>query len=54
MKIFKIEAEGDVVYIRADDQDSARIRLTAAMGPIPESLLTWTEVKKLPPGEEYL
>lgn len=54
MKIFKVEAEGDVVYIQAKDESYARQRLTEVMGAIPDSLVKYTVVKKLPKGEEFL
>jgi len=53
-KIFKVEAEGDTMYINADNLDQAKYRLLKMVGPIPESLLTWTEVSELPKGEEFL
>ncbi len=52
--IFKVEAEGDTVYIEAVDKDEAKARLTEIMGPIPASLLKWSTVAKLPKGEELL
>ena len=52
--IFKIDAEGDTVYIEAEDKKAALARLTEVMGPIPESLLKWSSVSKLPKGEELL
>lgn len=52
--IFKIEAEGDVVYVEAVDKAAATVRLTEIMGPIPASLLKWSSVDKLPKGEELL
>ncbi len=54
MKIWKCEAAGDTVYIEATSLDAARKHLFAMMGTIPESMLKWTEVKKLPKGEEFL
>jgi len=54
MKIYKITAEGDVVYVKAADRVAAYARLIALMGPIPQSLLTYEEVPKLPEGEEFL
>lgn len=53
-KIFKVEAEGDTMYIGADDQNGARMKLTEAIGQIPESMLSWSEVPTLPDGEELL
>jgi hypothetical protein len=54
MKIFKVEAQGDTLYILARTQEEAKIELSEKIGYIPESLLTWSEVKKLPKGEEFL
>lgn len=54
MKIFKVEACGDVLYIKAPHQSDALRKLEEKMGPIPSSLLKWSEVKKLPKGEEFL
>ena len=53
-KIFKVEAEGDTMYINADNLDQAKYRLLKMVGPIPESMLTWTEASELPKGEEFL
>jgi len=52
--IYKIEAEGDTIYVEADNRQQALERLTEFCGPIPEQLLTITTVKKLPKGEELL
>jgi hypothetical protein len=54
LKIFKVEAQGDTLYIQAKNKVAASEYLTDTMGEIPESLLTWTEVKSLPEGEELL
>lgn len=54
LKIFKVEAQGDVLYIQANHQSDALRQLEESMGPIPSSLLTWSEVVKLPEGEEFL
>lgn len=53
-KIFKVEAEGDTVYIQAPDKSSARERLFKFTGEIPDSWLTWSEVDSLPEGEAFL
>ncbi len=53
-KIFKVEAQGDTLYIQAPTQEDAHIQLSEKIGYIPESLLVWSEVKKLPKGEEFL
>ncbi len=54
-KIFKCEAQGDTrMYFKAVTVDDARVRLIEVTGEqIPEELLTWTEVDKVPEGEEY-
>lgn len=54
MKIWKCEAMGDVIYIQAADKAAARARLFEVMGPMPDSILSWSEVKTLPEGEEFL
>lgn len=54
MEIWKVEAEGDTLYIHANNQHDASQQLKHAMGPIPASLLTWTKIDALPEGEEYL
>jgi hypothetical protein len=54
MPIFKVEAEGDTVYIKAKNLRAAQDRFTSFMGEIPSGLLTWTEVPELPEGEEFL
>jgi hypothetical protein len=54
LKIFKVEAQGDVLYIQAEHQADALCKLEEAMGPIPSHLVTWSEVAKLPANEEFL
>jgi hypothetical protein len=55
MKIFKIDAQGDTVYVQAESEADALKRLDAAgMGEIPRSMLTLTVVKALPKDEEFL
>jgi hypothetical protein len=54
MKIFKVEAEDDTLYIEAANFQAASDRLEKFMGIIPESLLKWSEAKELPEGEELL
>jgi hypothetical protein len=54
VKIFKIEAEGDTIYLQAETLAQAKVQLENKMGQIPEELLTWTEIKKLPKGEEFI
>ena len=54
VKIFKVEAEGDTMYIKRETLAEAKARLAEICGDIPPSLLKWTEVPKLPKGEEFL
>ena len=54
MKIFKFEAEGDSVFIEETNIQSAHQRFEKFMGILPESMLTVSEVKELPDGEELL
>lgn len=54
MLIWKCDAQGDTVYIEAFTQAQARTRLVEVMGDIPESLLAWSTVDKLPKGEVFL
>ena len=54
LKIFKVEAEGDEMYIQAADKEHARLRLFEFTGPIPENLLSWSEVDVLSEGQEFL
>lgn len=54
MKIYKIEAQGDTMYVKAIDESAALKRLSEFAGDIPRSLLTITVVSKLPEGEEFL
>ena len=49
-KIFKCEAEGDVLYFKASSEDEAKKKFFNLMGEIPEVLLTWTEISELPEG----
>lgn len=53
-KIFKVEAEGDTMYFGADDLDGAKKKLNDFIGPIPDSLVKWSEVDEVPDGEEAL
>jgi hypothetical protein len=54
MKIFKVAAYGDKVYIQAKTKEDAKKRLFDVMGAIPEELLSFSEISKLPKGEEFL
>ena len=54
MTIYKVELEGDEMYIEADTKEAAKARLKTFTGEIPDSLLTWTENVELPEDEEKL
>ena len=54
LHIYEVEAMNDKVYIRAENQEAARDYLFNVMGRIPDHLLTFAEVIKLPEGEELL
>lgn len=56
MKYFKFEAEGDTVYVKADDEQAARADFEEHIGPVPTSMLTVTEIQEsdIPEDEEVL
>ena len=54
MEIWKCEAEGDVVYIQAENLAGAQARFKKVIGYVPLSILKWTKIDALPKGEEYL
>ena len=53
-KIFKAEAQGDIMYIGADNLNEAQRKLQQVCGPIPNSMVQWSEVPKLPKGQELM
>ncbi len=53
-KIFKVDAQGDTLYINAEDQADASKQLAEKIGNIPASMLSWSEVAELPENEEFL
>lgn len=53
-KIFKVEAQGDTLYLYANNERIAKERLFSIMGPIPENLLTFTQVDAAPDDEEVM
>jgi len=53
-KIFKAEAEGDVMYISAESLNEAERKLQLVCGPIPTSMIQWSEVDELPEGEQFM
>lgn len=54
VKIFQVEAEGDTMYIQAEDKQAAQARFTEKIGDIQVELLDWKVVDSLPDGEEFL
>ena len=53
-EVFRVEAQGDVLYIDAFTLVEAKLILHQHMGDIPESLLAWSGPLPLPAGEEAL
>ena len=54
MKIFRVEAMGDVMYIQAKDILDAKKQLKLSCGDIPDRMLEWNEVDSKPDDEEFL
>jgi hypothetical protein len=52
--IWKVEAEGDTVYVEADDIDEAEKKFQKYFGKIPKRMMKWTVVDKIPEGEETI
>jgi hypothetical protein len=52
--IWKVEAQGDTVYIEAETLDEAEERFKYAFGYVPKHLVTWTIIEELPEGEETI
>ena len=52
--IWKVEAEGDTVFVRGATIDEAEHKFENAFGFIPKKLVTWTEVDDIPDGEEFI
>lgn len=53
-RIFKVEAEGDVLYFAAENLEDAKRQFAAMLGPVPAVLLTWTEIEELPDDEDFV
>lgn len=53
-QVFKVEAEGDTLYIDAPTREDAQLVLDRRMGYIPSSILTWSGPMPLPADEEAL
>lgn len=54
MMIFRCMAQGDEVFIRADNLSAAKARFKEFMGDVPQSLLKWEVVEAAPEGTEFL
>lgn len=54
MSIFKVEAQGDTLYVEAEDLQSACSKFTECIGVVPTSLCVWQQVDELPDGEEAI
>lgn len=52
--IWKVEAEGDVVYVKGKTVDEAERKFENAFGSIPAALVKWTKVDELPEGESFI
>ncbi len=53
-QVFRVDAEGDTIYIDARTREEARDILEQHMGGIPEELLKWSGPVALPTDEEPL
>jgi hypothetical protein len=54
MLTWKVEAEGDTVYVEAETLDQAEKLFEHAFGVIPKKLVKWTKIDSLPNGEEAI
>jgi hypothetical protein len=53
MKVFKIEAQGDTIYIQAGTYQEALDKMFQITGPIPLHLMSYKILDELPNGEEF-
>lgn len=51
MPLFKVTAQGDNVYFDAPDMNKAKLQFERDFGKVPEAMLQWSSIKKLPKGE---
>ena len=51
---WKVEAEGDEVYVEARTIDEAERKFENAFGVIPKKLVKWTLIEELPEGQETI
>jgi hypothetical protein len=54
MLTFKVEAQGDTIYIQAPTKADAELKFVEAFGKVPKKLLTWTQIDAIPDGEEAI
>lgn len=54
MLTWKVEAEGDTVYVQDDTLDQAEVKFENAFGVIPKKLVKWTLIDELPEGQETI
>ena len=52
--IWKVEAQGDTIYFEETTIDEAEEKFRELFGNVPKKLVTWTEIDKLPDGEETI
>lgn len=53
MLVFKVEAEGDTIYVKGDTKEEALLVFRKHMGDwIPENAMTWKGPMKLPKGQQ--
>ena len=51
---WKVEAQGDTIYIQAPTFDDAELKFIEAFGRVPKKLVTWTQIDSIPEGEEAI
>ena len=54
MKIWKIAAQDDAVYVEAENEADAVSVFRARIGDVPRDMLTVSQVDAVPDGEELL
>lgn len=54
VKVFRVDAQGDTLYINAPTLKEAQAVLCRHMGDIPQNMLRWSGQVRLPDGEEAL
>lgn len=51
---WKVEAQGDTIYVQAPTLDDAELKFIEAFGRVPKKLVTWTLIEAIPDGEEAI